>query len=578
MTPSYPPSPRSRQQMFSHREPKSGFLAVIHKAPLRSLACLSLLSSLVPAMADTPAYNVINLGSLGTDNSFAGGINDAGQVVGWSAGHAVYFGSTAGNAENIDLGGLGGGSRAFGINNAGQIVGSSAFDFGSRATLFSLAAGDAGNIDLGHFETFAWNAAATAINNQGQIVGWRQDGGNANSATLFSPTAGDAGNVALGALNSHWNGWAYGINDNGDIVGRANVHNFASVPTLFSPTEGNAGNVELYGGSGAAYGINDHGQAVGNYGTPVLFDPIAGVVPLDNSVANVGAIGINNFEQIVGGLNSTGVLWQDGVQYRLDDLVGGAATNILIAGDDNNVGTRMINDWGQIAITGDIAGEGTRALLLNPTTPNTSLVDGTRNTKFVAGMDYSLFTETARSEGSFTAVNLLGGEAGSGDAGAYGFNRDVTVSFSDGGEGLFSDIVSLTGTENDVFILSLSYAAELFLDGEAVLSWLDGGEWKPAVAGNSGSGDLAGSYALSFNDFLTTYNSGTFDPSLMLGAYGSAGGHAWAVLDHNSDFAILGGGEASSPVPEPGSAATLALLLAAPLCFRHRRRMSASAA
>src|SRR5215813_10448353 len=68
-----------------------------------------------------------NLGTFGGSTSFARGINDAGQVVGFSEKtgntptHAFLWTASAGM---VDLGTLGGSdSQAQAINNAGQVVG-----------------------------------------------------------------------------------------------------------------------------------------------------------------------------------------------------------------------------------------------------------------------------------------------------------------------------------------------------------------------------------------------------------------------------------------------------------------------
>ena len=71
-------------------------------------------------------YTITDLGTLGGSSSGAGGINNSGQVVGWSditgnsAGRAFLYDGTA----MQDLGTLGGTtSEALGINDSGQFVG-----------------------------------------------------------------------------------------------------------------------------------------------------------------------------------------------------------------------------------------------------------------------------------------------------------------------------------------------------------------------------------------------------------------------------------------------------------------------
>jgi probable HAF family extracellular repeat protein len=160
-----------------------------------------------------------NLGTLGGDYSVAKGINDAGQVVGYSplSGHSQHHAFLYSDGVMRDLGTLGGFvSRAYAINNSGQVVGWSwpadpEFPYG-HAFLYS----DGVMQDLGTLGGLS--SEARDINNNGQVVGWATLPGDSTcQAFLYS----DGVMINLNTFAPA--GWhleeAMAINDLGQIVG-----------------------------------------------------------------------------------------------------------------------------------------------------------------------------------------------------------------------------------------------------------------------------------------------------------------------------------------------------------------------
>jgi probable HAF family extracellular repeat protein len=96
------------------------------------LSFVSPVSAQVVVLLDSSGKVLSEIGDLGggfPSNPAPAGINDAGQVVGWSdtaAGQVHAFITGSNGKGTTDLGTLGGNwdfSEAYGINNAGQVVG-----------------------------------------------------------------------------------------------------------------------------------------------------------------------------------------------------------------------------------------------------------------------------------------------------------------------------------------------------------------------------------------------------------------------------------------------------------------------
>ncbi len=118
-----------------------------------------------------------------------------------------------------------------------------------------------------------------------------------------------------------------------------------------------------------------------------------------------------------------------------------------------------------------------------------------------------------------------------------------------------TDVLDLAGTgAGNLFVLQMSYADDAYNDANATLKYWNGSQWVNAIYGGS-FGGAEGSPIL-----------GAYDNNLALGNWGrdTVSNTAWAVVDHNSEFAVV--------VPEP---AALSLLALGGLALLRRRRETA---
>jgi probable HAF family extracellular repeat protein len=259
-------------------------------------------------------------------------VNNHGQVVGRTLSHAFLWES----GVMHDLGTLPGGSysEAFGINDLGQVVGWSTID-DATCTLFdgcwhaflweNGTMTDLGGLDS-RFQSYAYS-----INNRGQIVGI--------SATGDYPTGTwravmwDHGTVTdLGEVSGATNMYAHGINDRGMVSGSFDgpdgqraVLWANGVPTLLN-----------FGAS-----FND-GAKINNAGAIAGFGQPAGrthaVLWRAGTLTDLGTLpgatwsfgrDINDRTQVVGESffastgNTRGFVWQDGTMTNLGTLPGG---------------------------------------------------------------------------------------------------------------------------------------------------------------------------------------------------------------------------------------------------------------
>src|SRR5262245_53360001 len=323
---------------------------------------------------------MIDLGTLGGNVSSATGINDLGQVVGTSflpdgaTRHAflvnpqggVWFQDSDLDGRNdfmIDLGVLNGSfySEATDVNNAGQVVGES----DGHAFLWDAANG---MTDLGTPLGFTQSSAA-GINEAGQVTG---------TASYYDPLSGshssaflwDAANgmTVLGAGPTYPNSQAAALNDAGQLVG----YQFAAqidpaflwTPDSPNGLTGSFTDLGMLPGDtySNATAINNTGQVVG---TSTL---VESVYVCDHYCDDYGCYDDCYYSSIS---YTHAFLW---------DAAGGMVDlqNQLQPGSDATLfDAQAINDGGSIAANGLIGGRLAGFLLtpIPPGTPSISIAD-----------------------------------------------------------------------------------------------------------------------------------------------------------------------------------------------------------
>ncbi len=158
--------------------------------------------------------------------------------------------------------------------------------------------------------------------------------------------------------------------------------------------------------------------------------------------------------------------------------------------------------------------------------------------------------------GIATDATFLGGVAGGSRSVATGFATSPLDSVSN--DGLrSSDIFTISGTGTDIFVLQLGIDS---VSTANFLGWVENGVWVNAIDGNSALGGSA------IQGFLGSYAAaGASANSDYLGSWGVDvdNGNVWAILDHNSEFAVI---------PEPRAMALMAAVCALAVAFLRRRR------
>lgn len=209
-----------------------------------------------------PVYDIYELQTLGGDESFAYAVNENGEVVGEARTELGSLNAVLWrNGDAISLGKVGGSSaEARGINDYGQVVGWSCCAPQKGFLYDPLAPEPNGLVIAKELPPLVEgeNAQAWGINNNSWIVGNAKNDAGSYTACLWR----DGQVIDLGGLGGDY-AYACEISNMGVIVGHSTAD--YSHATIFD-ANGTGNNIDLgtLGGNiSVAYGVNDSNQIVG---------------------------------------------------------------------------------------------------------------------------------------------------------------------------------------------------------------------------------------------------------------------------------------------------------------------------
>jgi probable HAF family extracellular repeat protein len=355
-----------------------------------------------------PRYGVTDLGTLGGTQSWGYGINNSGQVTGFSytseevplgqppLTHAFLWTPTTNNGTAgtlHDLGSPGVASAGYAINDRGQVTGIVHTGSGHNAFLWTPTSpnGVTGATQLiGTDDRFS---EGRAINASGQIAGVAiREAGHANRALIWhsATPVGATGRLHFIQFQSGYSvahTWGYGINDSGRVTGAAwfipqsdnrNERAFVWTPSASGNAEnGTLQDLGTLGGlRSTGFAINANGLVTGEAETTELRHAFL----YDGAMHDLGTLGgvvsvgqaINFHGHVTG--------WSLTEDHRIHAFLYTSETGMVDLNSliDPQSGwelqeARGINDMGQIVGAGLLNGE-QRAFLLTPVPEPTAVL------------------------------------------------------------------------------------------------------------------------------------------------------------------------------------------------------------
>ncbi len=482
--------------------------------------------------------NVADLGGLATGTAYtliSGFGSHSGDVSTWTAAGTAPAGTTgytfALSGNDVTL----------------KFIGAAA-----TATSYSLAAVAANNNVLVNHATGVTSTITNTGTGTADTLDYTGLSASATGGTITG-AATNGGPLALGASGSN-SGLTY------NAGATSGTYAIAVTPTVGTATN------DTIGGSASNSGTTT--QAVTVYDAASLSGSGLNVANAAGTFRASAAVTSESFNGQAGFTAAGGLV---GTQIDAGTSTAAATFDSTgkLNGTYNTTATIGFNDVtsGSAAIAGGTGDSATGIALSATVTGKTNNGSAT----VLAGQSYAGYGLTSSGFAqSPTTATLLDGHAGVGNTGPLsdGLDHTVVMAFSNGVGGepndasKLSDVLTLTGTNTDKFVLQLTYTGTP-AQGTPFLAYYSAayGGYVNAIAGNS-SGNMTPFGGAAYGEI-----AGAYDPNndFVLGDYGfDAANHtAWAVLDHNSDYEVI---------PESSTWASLAAGFSTLIVWQRGRR------